>query len=79
MSLGDWFRGLFSPRAGAQSAEDQAVLREEYGGSDPGAVVREQPTQSGGVAGMPGLEGIEVSDAAKSELEAFEPPPDQAP
>jgi hypothetical protein len=75
MGLGDWFRRLFSPSPTSRSPEDDAILREEYGGgasesSEPGGVV------AGGVSGLAGLEDAE---AAEEDLDQFEPPRDPAP
>jgi hypothetical protein len=74
MSLGDWFRRLFSPSPSAGSPEDEAVLREEYGGeaagpSEPGVV-------AGGVSGFAGLEDAEAVEGVEEETER---PPDPAP
>jgi hypothetical protein len=74
MSLGNWFRRLFSPSVDDEHPGDQAILREEYGeeASDaaPGSVV------AGGPGGLAGLESVEAAEAVEAE---FEPPPDPAP
>lgn len=74
MSLADVFRRMFSPSSDGESAEDAAVLHEEYGSDNsseaPGSVA------AGGVSGLAGLEDAE---AAEGELEQFEPPGDPAP
>jgi hypothetical protein len=75
MGVTDWFRRLFSPSPGAAgSAEDDAILQEEYSGeaNKPGA----PSVVAGGVSGFAGLED---SQAVEGELEQFEGPPDPAP
>jgi hypothetical protein len=73
MSLGHWFRRLFSPSPSAASPEE-AILREEYGGkaagpSEPGVV-------ADGISGFASLEGAEAVEDVKDETERR---PDPAP
>jgi hypothetical protein len=78
MSLGDWFRRLFS--SPAEAPDDEAVLREEYGAHDEGeSHLQQMPETTGGGAAMPGLGSQEGAETAQSELESLEPPPDQSP
>jgi hypothetical protein len=73
MGVTDWFRKLFSPSEGTVgSAEDDAILAEEYGGggaSAPGGV-------TGGVSGFAGLEDAQAVEGLEEETEA---PQDPAP
>ena len=75
MGVTDWFRKLFSPSDDTtRSAEDDAILGEEYGEGSGG------PSAPGGVAGgVSGFAGLEDAEAAQDELEQFEPPSDPAP
>jgi hypothetical protein len=75
MGVTDWFRNLFSPSDHTVgSAEDDAILREEYGENEG------EPSAPGGVAGgVSGFAGLEDAEAAQDELEQFEPPSDPAP
>jgi hypothetical protein len=74
MSVRDWFQRIFSPAPVSGSAEDEAILREEYGENTGG------PPAPGIVAGgASGLAGLESAEAAEDALEATEPPPDLAP
>ena len=77
MSLGDWFRRLFS--SASESAEEDAAKSEGYGAPDPGEEALEEPghSRAGGV--LPGIAGIEGAEAAEDDLKSFEPPPDPAP
>jgi hypothetical protein len=78
VSLGDWFRRLFS--SPAESAEEDAALHEEYGATEEDApdVPPGQPTIGGGLGpGVPGLPA--AGEAAEAEIESEEAPPDQAP
>jgi hypothetical protein len=81
MSLGDWFRRLFS--APSESAGDDAALREEFDAPDEGEADVSQaasaPTASaGGMApGRPGTPA--AAEAAEAEIESQEAPPDPAP
>jgi hypothetical protein len=73
MSVSDWFRRLFSPSPTAGSAEDEAILREEYGENTdappaPGIV-------AGGVSGFAGLEDAEAAEAAVEGDEPADPAP----
>ena len=76
MSLGDWFRRLFSPSSSpsAGSAEDDALVREEYGGAAVGAP--EPGVVAGGVSGYAGLEDAEAVEGLEEQTEA---PSDPAP
>jgi hypothetical protein len=74
MSLGDWFRRLFSPAPTSGHAEDEHILREEYGEDALG-----QPTPGGVAGGPPGLAGLEDAEAAEDAAEADEAPRDPAP
>ncbi|HEY2741153.1 MAG TPA: hypothetical protein VGI69_03100 [Gaiellaceae bacterium] len=76
MGVTDWFRRLFSggPSTGSGSAEDDAILREEYGEGavgepEPGGIV-------GGVSGFAGLEDAQATEGLEEETEA---PQDPAP
>jgi hypothetical protein len=74
MSVTDWFRKLFSPGPTTGSAEDNATLREEYGGNEGGPSAPGVVT--GGVSGYAGLEDAEAVEGIEEETEA---PPDEAP
>jgi hypothetical protein len=78
MSLGDWFRRLFSPSGSSSSPEDEAAEREEYGNAYPGTGSQDS---SGSVVagGAGGFAGLEDAQAAEAEEEEFEAPPDPAP
>ena len=74
MGVTDWFRRLFSPSSTTGSAEDDAILREEYGGemggdSGPGGI-------AGGASGYAGLEDAEAAEGVEEQTEA---PSDPAP
>ena len=74
MSVTDWFRRLFSPSPATGSAEDEAILGEEYG-QEAG-----EPSAPDGIAGgVSGLAGLEDAAAAEGAIEATDPPPDPAP
>ena len=74
MGVTDWFRRLFSPSSTTGSAEDDAILREEYGG-DLG-----EPSAPGGIAGgASGFAGLEDAEAAEGVEEQTEAPSDPAP
>jgi hypothetical protein len=74
MGVTDWFRKLFSPGPTTGSAEDDAIMGEEYG-EEAG-----EPSAPAGVAGgVSGFAGLEDAEAAQDELEQFEPPSDPAP
>ena len=86
MSFADWLQRLFSSSGGAERAEDDAVLREEYGAGNPDVAGAEESSSefvigSGMGSGYPGpgLAGLEVPEAAEEELEEEAPPPDPAP
>lgn len=76
MSLGDWFKRLFST---PEAAEDDADLREEYGVADYREAEVEQAGDTAGGAPFPGLAGEEAAEAAEADLKEFEAPPDPAP
>ena len=76
MSLGDWFKRFFSS---PEAAEDAADLHEEYGAPDEGEAELEEPGQSSGGAGVPGLASLEGAEIAEADLEELEPPADPAP
>ncbi len=74
MGVTDWFRKLFSPSSPTGSAEDDAILREEYGENAGG------PSAPGGIAGgVSGYAGLEDAEAVECEMEATEAPQDPAP
>jgi hypothetical protein len=67
MAVTDWFRRLFSPGSSTGSAEDDAILSEEYGqqeggGGRPGGIV-------GGVSGYAGLEDAQAVEGVEEEFE----------
>ena len=74
MSLGDWFRRLFSPASSTGSAEDDAIEQEEYGG-----LAGEPPAPGGIAGGVSGYAGLEDAQAAEGVEEQFEAPSDPAP
>jgi hypothetical protein len=76
MSLGDWFRRIFS--APTETAEEDAVLKEEFPDSAEEPPSDPRLLSSGGAVmpGLPASEGAEVIEAEQHELE---PPPDPAP
>ena len=70
MGFSDWFRRLFSPSPGSTgSAEDDAILREEYGESGVG-----EPGIAGGVSGFAGLEDAQAVEGLEEQTEAPEDP-----
>jgi hypothetical protein len=79
MSMGDWFRRLFSPSASSLSPEDEAVEREEYGTAYPDTGPEDAPPGSVVTGGVSGFAGLEDAQAAEAEEEQFEAPPDPAP
>ena len=76
MGLSDWFRRIFS--APTESAEEDAVRREEFGGEDEGPADPRLTATSGGAV-MPGMPASEAGDVVEAEREELEPPPDPAP
>ena len=69
-----WFRKLFAPSSPTGSAEDDAILREEYGENEG------EPSAPGGIAGgVSGYAGLEDAEAVEGEMEATEAPQDPAP
>ena len=74
MSVTDWFRRLFAPSSTTGSAEDDAILREEYGAQTG------EPSAPGGIAGgVSGFAGLEDAEAVEGEMDKTEAPPDPAP
>jgi hypothetical protein len=66
MGVTDWFRRLFSPSSGTTgSAEDDAILREEYGATAGGA-----PEPGGIAGGVSGFAGLEDAQAAEDAVDA---------
>jgi hypothetical protein len=74
MGVTDWFRKLFSGGPSTGSAEDDALLREEYG---EGAVG--EPGPGGIVGGVSGFAGLEDAQAVEGMEEDTEAPQDPAP
>jgi len=75
MGLGDWFRRIFS--APAETADDEAVLREEFGAeSDTAPDPRLGPP---GGAVMPGLPSSQAGEVVEGEREELGLPPDPEP
>ena len=75
MGVTGWFRRLFSGGPTTGSAEDDAILREEYGDAafgEPGA-------PAGIVGGVSGFAGLEDAQAAEGLEEQTEAPEDPAP
>ncbi|HZC74371.1 MAG TPA: hypothetical protein VE220_00230 [Gaiellaceae bacterium] len=70
MGVTDWFRRLFSPSSSPNSegAEDDAVLREEYGEGAAG-----QPGSGAVTGGVSGFAGLEDAEAAEAAVEGDEP------
>jgi hypothetical protein len=75
MSVSDWFRRLFSPSPSAGSAEDEAILREEYGGNTDAPPAPGIVAGGGGVSGFAGLEDAEAAEAAVEGDEPADPAP----
>jgi hypothetical protein len=74
MGVTDWFRKLFSPSSSTGSAEDDAILREEYGANEGG------PAAPDGIAGgVSGYAGLEDAQAVEGLEEETETPQDPAP
>jgi hypothetical protein len=76
MGMTDWFRRLFTPSSSPNlgGAEDEAILREEYGGAF------DEPSAPGGIAGGPsGFAGLEDAEAAEGAVEETDAPADPAP
>jgi hypothetical protein len=74
MGIGDWFRRIFS--SPTESAEEEAVLREEFGEQDE-APADPRPMRGGAV--MPGMPASQAQGAVEAEQEELKPPPDPAP
>ncbi|HEY7420565.1 MAG TPA: hypothetical protein VH541_01040 [Gaiellaceae bacterium] len=72
MGVTDWFRRLFSPSSSPSpaGAEDDAAMREEYGG-DPGGPP--EPGIVAGGGGVSGFAGLEDAEAAEDAVEGDEP------
>jgi hypothetical protein len=76
--LWDWLRGV----GHRNHPEDEADLREEYGGEDPGEAEERWLEDSGTAAGSGFGGGLAIGDAAdvaEADLEETKPPPDPAP
>jgi hypothetical protein len=73
MSLGNWYRRMFTPTP--RSAEDAAVLHEEYGDAGSG----EGTLGEAGAPGVSGFAGLESAEAAENAEAATDPPTDPAP
>jgi hypothetical protein len=74
MGVTGWFRKLFSPSSATGSAEDDAILSEEYGENEG------EPSAPGGIAGgVSGYAGLEDAEAVEGVEEETEAPQDPAP
>jgi len=76
MGLWSWVRGI------GGKPEDEADLREEFGGEDPGEAEERFLSESGYAAGsgIAGGQSIgEAAQAAEDDLADTRPPPDLAP
>jgi hypothetical protein len=76
MGFGDWLRRIFS--GPTESAEEDAVRREEFGEQDEAPVDPRLTATSGGAV-MPGMPASQAGDVVEAEQEELEPPPDSAP
>jgi len=74
MGVTGWFRRLFSGGPATGSAEDDAILREEYGDGTVG-----EPAPGGIIGGVSGFAGLEDAQAAEGLEEQTEAPEDPAP
>jgi hypothetical protein len=75
MSVTSWFRRLVSGGPSTGSAEDDAILREEYGDGAFG----EPEAPAGIVGGISGFTDLEEAQAAEGLEEQTEAPEDPAP
>jgi hypothetical protein len=76
MGLWSWIRGV------GGNAEEEADLREEFGGEDPGEAEERylEETGYGAPAGYGGgLAAGDAADVAAADLDEFKPPRDPAP
>jgi hypothetical protein len=75
MFIWNWIRGI------GGNPDEEAALREEFGGEDPGQAEERYLTETGpGVAApYPGLADADAADVAEADLEDTKPPPDPAP
>jgi hypothetical protein len=78
MGLGDWFRRIFS--APAKTADDEAVLRDEFGAESAESEAAPDPRLGApGGAVMPGLPSSQAGEVVEAEREELGLPPDPAP
>jgi hypothetical protein len=75
MWIWDKIRGV------GKNREDEADLREEFGGGDPGEAEDRYLSETGYGAdtGYPGLAAADGADAVEADLDEFKPPRDPAP
>jgi hypothetical protein len=75
MWIWDKIRGV------GKNREDEADLREEFGGEDPGDAEERylSDTGYGADTGYPGLAAGESADVVEADLADTKPPPDPAP
>ena len=76
MGLWSWIRGI------GGNPEEEADLREEFGGEDPGEAEETYLAETG--YGAPGgygggLAAGDAADVARADLDETKPPPDPAP
>jgi hypothetical protein len=76
MGLGDWFRRIFS--SPTETAEEEAVRREEFGEQDE-APLDPRLTAPRGGAVMPGMPPSQPGEIVEAEQEELDPPADSAP
>jgi hypothetical protein len=70
----NWIRGI------GGNPDEEAGLREEFGGEDPGEAEERYLTETGYGAGpYPGLADADAADVAEADLADTKPPPDPAP
>jgi hypothetical protein len=80
MSIGDWFRRMFTPSGAAEQAEEEAAQREEYGTPpDEGEEYLKESEYLSGGAVIPGFAASEAAEAGVEDLETEEAPPDLDP
>jgi hypothetical protein len=77
MSIGDWFRRLFS--SGGETSEEETALHEEYGTPDEAESDLHGMEELSGGAVMPGRAASEGAEAAEADLASEEAPPDPNP
>jgi hypothetical protein len=75
MGLWSWIRGI------GGNPDEEAALREEFGGDDPGEAAERYIADAGyGTTGpYPGLADADAADVAEADLEETKRPPDPAP